>query len=198
MWVYCGSGSERMGIASGGKRSCSPIGEQIMDYIHHMREEDKTGESKGAYAARIYAKIRSGQKLTLDELSYLARTDPVMYQKALRAQAARKALENSLKGCKSRREAQDACSLAVSTVSEQDPDREIIVAALTQAYREFQNSEEYFRLPEKAGNERENEKEDEKERSGKKGNSLSFQMSENGYQEAYLDESSSAQLELDA
>lgn len=49
-----------------------PLGIQMLDYVHHMREEGKRGESKEEYEKRIFAKVRSGKPLTAEEMNYLA------------------------------------------------------------------------------------------------------------------------------
>lgn len=154
------------------------IGQQIMDSIHTMKEEGRTGETKEAYAARVYAKARSGQKLSPEEMNFLARTNPALYQKVLRAMIMRRALESKLKSCGSKEEAAQLFSTAVESISENDPDRDMLIAALTQAYREFMDSDEYARLPEKEEEEAENKK------SG--AGCFLYEVNEKGYQEVYL------------
>ena len=154
------------------------IGQQMADYVYRMQEEGRRGESKEQYEQRIYAKIESGQKLTPDELNYLARTNPIMYQKALRAQMMRKSLENQLKSCSSKQEADAVFSAAMSSISEKDPDREIIVAALTQAYKEFRESAAYKKLP---------QTEEEAQKTGGR-DGIEMSVNESGYQEVYLPE----------
>ena len=154
------------------------IGQQIMDYVHSMREEGLRGETKEEYEQRIYAKAQSGQKLTPDEMSFLARTNPAMYQKVLRAQIMRKALEKQLQSCSSKQEAENVFSAAVSSISEKDPDRDMILAAYTQAYKEFKESTQYKQLPDT-----------EEEAKCKRCNqNVEIQINGQGYQETYLQE----------
>lgn len=154
-----------------------PLGQQLMEAIHSSREAGMKSESKEDYLRRIYAKIQAGKELTADEMSYLAKNDPVMYQKALRAQLMRRALESKLKSCKSKEEAQEVFSAALGSVSEKDPDREIILAALQSAYAEFTESREYKNLPE-------TKKEAEEARGTGKG-ALEYNTNESGYQETF-------------
>ncbi len=156
-----------------------PVELQLREYIRSVKEEGQRGESKEAYAARIYAKAYSGQKLTPDEMRFLARTNPELYHKVLRAQAARRELERRLRNCSSKQEAQEVFADAISSVSEKDPDRDMILQALRQAFREFTESGEYQKLPE-------NKEEAEKEETGR--NLLEFVQNESGYQETYLPE----------
>ena len=83
-----------------------PIEQQLMEYARSIREEAQRGETKEAYAARVYAKARSGQKLTADEMSFLARTNPELYQKVLRSKRIRKEKESRKKSSRSKQEAQ--------------------------------------------------------------------------------------------
>ncbi len=158
----------------GGKQQV-PIEQQLMEYARSIREEGRRGETKEAYAARIYAKARSGQRLTPDEMSFLARTNPELYRKVLRAQRIRREMESRLKNCRSKQEAQEVFSSFVESISEKDPDRDMIIQALNQAFREFQESGEYQRLPDT-----------EEEAEGRPG--LEFVQNKNGYQEVYVAE----------
>lgn len=158
------------------KEAGIPVELQLMEYIRSMKEEGMQEASKEAYASRVYAKARSGQRLTPDEMRFLARTNPELYRKALRANMARKELESRLKSCRSKQDAQDVFAAAVSSISDKDPDRDMILQALRQAFQEFMESGEYQRLPES--------KEEGEE--GKDGRGiLEFVRNENGYQETY-------------
>lgn len=171
-----------------GDKQQVPIGQQLMEYARFIREEGQRGETKEAYAARVYAKARSGQKLTPDEMSFLARTNPELYRKVLRAQRIRREMESKLKNCRSKQEAQEVFASFVGSISEKDPDRDMIIQALNQAFREFQESGEYQRLPDT--------EEDGKERSEKK--PVEFVRNESGYQEVYLAEEMAVSFAMDA
>ncbi len=158
------------------KGSGLPVEQRLMEYVRSIKEEGMRGESKEAYASRVYAKARSGQRLTPDEMNFLARTDPGLYRKVLRAQMARKELESRLKSCRSKQDAQDVFAAALNSISDKDPDRDMILQALRQAFGEFVESGEYQRLPDKG-------EEEEKNRDGRK--MLEFVKNESGYQEAY-------------
>lgn len=154
-------------------------GQQIMEYVRSIREEGQRGETKERYAARVYAKARSGQRLTPDEMNFLARTNPELYRKVLRAQRMRQELESRLKNCRSKQEAQEVFTAAVESISEKDPDRDMILQALNQAFREFKESGEYQRLPDKA----------EDGENGQMGKAkIEFVLNGSGYQETYIAE----------
>lgn len=46
------------------------LGQQLMSYARSLQEEGQQKESKEAYAAKVYAKARSGQRLTPEEMSF--------------------------------------------------------------------------------------------------------------------------------
>lgn len=153
-----------------------PLGIQMLDYIRHMQAGGKSEESKKEYERKILAKVRSGQPLTPAEMSYLAQTNPDMYRKALRAQYIRRGLENRLKSCSSKQEAEEVFTAAMGSISEKDPDREVLLAAIRNAYREFKKSPEYAKLPEteKAA--------EQMQENGR----VSYVVNSSGYQEAYI------------
>lgn len=177
-WKLSGNAEINMAAESGNARAA--FGQQVLDYVF-CKETGKSEEDKAKYAQRIYAKIRAGKKLTPAELDFLSRTDPIMYAKALRAQMMRQALENRLKACRSKQEAEAAYQLAMCSISEKDPDREMLTAALTDAYKEFKESGEYERLPEKI------EKEENRNSNGIEMpiGEVQYIVNGNGYQETY-------------
>lgn len=184
MTAVLGNHTPQSGAAAEPETPGGRIGRQLWEYVHRGREEGKTEESREAYAARVYAKAQSGKKLTPEEMDFLARTNPELYRRVLRAQMMRNALESKLKSCDSRQEAQEVFSEALSSVSKDDPDRDMIVAALMDAYREFKESMDYKSLPEK----------DEEEKKGGQDviGGTKFCVNGCGYQEAYAEEDGSA------
>ena len=97
-----------------------------------------TDEEKQAELARIQAKLKSGKKLTEEEMRFLQAVDPQLYMQAARIQAMRDSLEQQLEHCKSKEE------------GDKDPMKEYIVAAYQDAYNEFQKSGKYQHLPQKS------------------------------------------------
>ena len=112
-----------------------------------------TEEEKQAELARIQAKLKSGKKLTEEEMRFLQAVDPQLYMQAARIQAMRDSLEQQLEHCKSKEEAAKVFSVhldALTHISEEDPMKEYIVAAYQDAYNEFQKSGKYQHLPQKS------------------------------------------------
>ncbi len=97
--------------------------------------------------ARITAKLQSGKKLSQKEMNYLRKTNPIMYAHALRVQRIAEAVEEQLKHAKSKEEADQIISSALSGISKSDPDREYIFAAVNRISAEFHKSGAYERLP---------------------------------------------------
>ena len=106
----------------------------VQDYLDPTA--GMTDAQRERFIKKIYAKIQSGKKLTQDELAYLRRYDPVTYMKVARIQAQREALEAQLKCCKSKEEAQELYTDAVSRIPEDDPARAELLAAYDDAYGE--------------------------------------------------------------
>lgn len=106
-----------------------------------------TDAEKQAYLAKIRAKLERGEKLTAEEMRFLQAEDPILYQQAARVMAMREALENQLKHCSSKEEAEAIYSTAVSSVSEEDPMKTCIIAAYENVMEEFKKSDEYKNLP---------------------------------------------------
>ena len=105
-------------------------------------------EEKKAYLAKIIAKLKSGKKLTAEEMRFLQAEDPQLYQQAARVQAMRNSLESGLSHSASKEEAQSVYLDALNHISEDDPMKEYIVAAYDDAMKEFQKSDQYQSLPE--------------------------------------------------
>ena len=92
-------------------------------------------------------KLEAGKKLTKEELSWLQRNDPIAYAHAIRVQMIAEEVEKELKAAKSKEEANRIVSTAVSGISDDDPDKEYIVAAVNRVSDEFHKSGAYSRLP---------------------------------------------------
>lgn len=116
---------------------------------NQIRKTNKaqSDEEKGKHLGAIQAKLRAGKKLTSEEMDYLRTNDPEAYMHALRIQQARKSLEESLKHAKSKQEAQEIISSAVSGITKDDPDREAMIAAVSDVADKFMESAEYNKLP---------------------------------------------------
>lgn len=106
-----------------------------------------TEEEKQCYLQKILAKLKSGKALTAEEMRFLQAEYPALYQQAARVQAMRSSLENRLKSASSKEEAQTIFTDAMSSVSDEDPMKEYIIAAYQNVMDEFEQSDEYSELP---------------------------------------------------
>lgn len=109
---------------------------------------DMTEEDHSAYQQKLAAKIKSGKKLTSQEMSYLRMRCPALYQMARRVEYKRMKLEQKLKQASSKQEVEEIYNEMVGAVSEKDPDKEAILNAYRDVYEEFKKTKEYAALPE--------------------------------------------------
>ena len=141
-------------------------------YDNNVAEESE--EAKQEKMAKIKRKLEAGKKLTKEELSWLQRNDPIAYAHAIRVQMIAEEVEKELKAAKSKEVAEKAIgsaeteanrivSTAVSGISDDDPDKEYIVAAVNRVSDEFHKSGAYSRLP---GTQESAEKRKQKKKNG--------------------------------
>lgn len=107
-----------------------------------------TEEEKESYYNKILGKIKSGKKLTLEEMRFLQAEYPELYQQAARVQAMRDGFEARLKTASSKQKAQEIFANSLSHISDEDPMKEYIIAAYQDAMKNFEKSEDYKELPE--------------------------------------------------
>ena len=136
-----------IGLSSGDNilNAGSVSGMDAFDLTQNISDEEKQAE-----LARIQAKLKSGKKLTEEEMRFLQAVDPQLYMQAARIQAMRDSLEQQLEHCKSKEDAAKVFSDTMAMVSDKDPMKEYIVAAYQDAYNEFQKSGKYQHLPQKS------------------------------------------------
>ena len=107
-----------------------------------------TEEEKEAYFNKIMGKLKSGKKLSPEEIRFLQAEYPELYQQAARVQAMRDGFETRLKTATSKQKAQEMYADSLAHISDDDPMKEYIVAAYQDAMKNFEKSDEYKELPE--------------------------------------------------
>jgi len=107
-----------------------------------------TEEEKESYYNKIMGKLKSGKKLSPEEMRFLQAEYPELYQQAARVQAMRDGLEARLKTVTSKQKAQEIYADSLSHVADDDPMKEYIVAAYQDAMKNFEKSDAYKELPE--------------------------------------------------
>ena len=125
--------------------STKELAQYIIESVNDV--EKMSEEDRAKMDARIMAKLKSGNKLSQKEMDYLRKTNPIMYAHALRVQRMAEAVEEQLKHAKSKEEADQIISSALSGISKNDPDREYIFAAVNRISTEFHKSGAYEKLP---------------------------------------------------
>jgi hypothetical protein len=127
-------------------QSESELAEYLMEKINNdsdsMSEEDKE-----KMRARIEAKLKSGKKLSPKEVKFLKETDPQMYMQYQRIRAMADNMASQLKHAKTKQQANDIITTSMSGVSDKDPCKEYILAAMNEVAKEFKKSPDYNRLP---------------------------------------------------
>jgi hypothetical protein len=118
--------------------------EKLVDSSDGMSDKDKEKMN-----ARIYAKLKSGKKLSSKEEQYLRSTNPQMYVQYQRIRTMSDCMENRLKHARSKEEANEIITSTISSVSDKDPYKQYMVAALNETAKDFRNSDTYTKLPNK-------------------------------------------------
>ena len=117
------------------------------DPLNLLTDNNLTEEQISKKKAKIYTRLKSGKRLSGEDKSFLLKYDPAMYQVAKRIEAQREQLENQLKQARSKEEANDAISCAISGISQKDPYAEYVTAAIMDEAKEFKSSDQYKKLP---------------------------------------------------
>lgn len=134
-------------VKSSGEKSPAQIRSEfvkgIMDKIHGDGFESE--EDRMAFENKIRQKIKSGAKLSPKEMNYLRKYNPYMYQQMVRVQQRREALKEQLRHCRTKEEAQRVMSNALTSISDKDPAREAMIAAVQNVNQQFRSSEAYQR-----------------------------------------------------
>lgn len=112
-----------------------------------LMSRQKTEEPEEERLKKIEQKLRSGKRLTREELEFLKSRSPYLYQQAIRIQHMADGLKEQLKHCKTKQQAQQLISQTQAMVSAKDPMREAVLAALDRVKKEFTDSEYYKKLP---------------------------------------------------
>lgn len=101
------------------------------------------------YEQKIIQKMKTGRRLTAEELNYLKVHNPELYRTAMRVENARKSLRTRLENCRSKKEVQQVVTVQMEVLHamKNDPDREYMAAMVQREIGEFKRSSTYARLP---------------------------------------------------
>lgn len=120
--------------------------ETMIDPTSGMEEPERAN-----YEQKIMQKLKSGRRLTAEELEYLRIHNPEMYKIAVRVETERKVLKTKLSNCKSKEEVQQVVSIQMEVLKAMkgDPAQEYMTAMVEKEVRDFKRTTEYARLPQK-------------------------------------------------
>lgn len=136
-------------VSNDSKKDRARLGEEIASKIREQVHESSNDKSQNdeKMMRKIMAKLKSGKKLTTKEENYLKQHNPELYLQYLRIRRMAEALESRLKNADSKEEVNDIIMESLSAISDKDPYKEYIVAALDEVAKEFKNSDGYEALP---------------------------------------------------
>lgn len=123
------------------------VASYILDKVRHPISDDMTDEDKTKFNDSIDRKLKSGKKLTRKEEQYLKETNPQMYMQYLRIRQRAEAVKEQLKHAKSKQQANNIIMQATAGVSDKDPCKEYVFAAIHNVSDEFRSSRAYQKLP---------------------------------------------------
>jgi hypothetical protein len=127
-------------------RSESDLAAYLMEKINDD-SDSMSDEDKEKMRARIEAKLKSGKKLSAKEVRFLQETDPQLYMQYQRIRAMADSMSSQLKSAKTKQQANDIITSSMSSVSDKDPYKEYVLAAMSETAKEFKKSSYYNRLP---------------------------------------------------
>ena len=131
------------------KTNGKSISKNLTDVVRKLQEESspsgKQDDSK--MMEKIQAKIKRGKKLTSKEETYLKEHNPELYQQYLRIRRMAEALEHRLENAQSKEEVNDIIFQSINSVSDKDPYKAAIVAAMDEVIKEYKKSDGYKNLP---------------------------------------------------
>ncbi|MDO4167684.1 MAG: hypothetical protein Q4D32_09800 [Eubacteriales bacterium] len=129
-------------------------GEIEKEILTHLLDptDGMDDEARKEYEQRLMAKLKSGKRLTSEEMNYLRIHNPSLYEIAVRVERARQALRERLKACKSKEEVQQVVAGQMEVVKAMDkagdPAAEYMAAMVQYEVKTFHESSQYARLPE--------------------------------------------------
>ncbi len=123
----------------------------VKDVLRSSIQEafDYTEEKAQQLSNDISNKMKTGAKLTAEELIYLRRKDPILYMKYMMLQKKKEMLEKRLKNCKSKQEVNDVINQEVNILQKNDPDRGLKLKVIKDTEKEFKQTGRYRQLPDK-------------------------------------------------
>lgn len=123
------------------------IARYIVDKMHTQVSDSMTEEEKEKFNSSIDTKLRSGKKLSKKEEQYLKKTNPRLYMEYMRIRARAEAMAEQLKHARTKQEVNNIITTSTASVSDKDPAKEYILAAMHKVAEEFKSTRTYQKLP---------------------------------------------------
>lgn len=133
-----------------GRRTKNDIWKEVIEsFVDPTSGMDEP--QRAEYEQKIIQKLKSGRRLTQEELDYLRIHNPEMYKIAVRVETERKVLKTKLNNCKSKEEVQQVISIQMEVLKAMkgDPAQSYMTAMVSKEIQDFKKTSEYARLPEK-------------------------------------------------
>lgn len=130
------------------KRTKASIWKEVIDELVDPTSGMEESE-RAEYDQKILQKLKSGKRLTSEEMNYLRIHNPELYRSAMRVEVARKSLQERLKNCRSKEEVQQVVFVQMEVLRgmKDDPDGEYITAMVKKEIDDFRKSSAYAKLP---------------------------------------------------
>ncbi|SCW63579.1 hypothetical protein SAMN02910400_01647 [Lachnospiraceae bacterium C10] len=122
------------------------LGEYVMERLNHDPRQ-MSDKERNRMSERIRAKLKAGKKLSPEEIRFLQQTDPAAYMEYLRIRQMADSLKAQLKSARTKQEVNRIIAAALNSVSDKDPAKEYIIAAMNEVIKEFKATPEYKKLP---------------------------------------------------
>ena len=136
-------------VSVAGQNSEDNLGCQLAATIRKNIEASKNHSEQNdeKMMNKIMAKLKNGKKLSQKEETYLKQHNPELYLQYIRIRRMAEAMADQLKHANSKEEVNDIIMQSMSAISDKDPYKEYIVAALNEVAKEYKNSDAYMELP---------------------------------------------------
>ncbi len=119
----------------------------IVDKMHSQVNNEMTEEDKTKMRAKIEQKLKAGKKLTRKEEQYLKLINPQMYIQYMRIRAKAEAVAEQLRHAKTKQQVNNIITAATASVSDNDPYKEYVLAAIRKVAEDFKATRAYQKLP---------------------------------------------------
>ncbi|SFR81074.1 hypothetical protein [Anaeromicropila populeti] len=120
------------------------LGQPIRDTIRFTKLSESDKEKK---CQRIMAKVKSGKRLTSNELAFLQQYYPELYIQAKKYMAEKEAFESRLKQARTKEEVNNLITYELQKCSQSAADPESKMNSVLESAKEFKQTEQYKKLP---------------------------------------------------